>query len=65
MNPLSYAHFIFDKDAKNMMKKWHSLQQMSLGKVSICLQKTETRSRPVTLTQSGLRTLISNWEPCS
>jgi hypothetical protein len=49
MNPHSYAHLIFDKGAKNMMVKRQPLQQMVLGKVVICLQKTETRSMSVTL----------------
>jgi hypothetical protein len=31
------------------MEKRHSLQQMLLGKLDICLQKTETRSMSVTL----------------
>jgi hypothetical protein len=48
MNPHSYTHLIFDKGAKNI--RWRKpLQQMFLGKVVICLQKTETRSMPVTL----------------
>jgi hypothetical protein len=46
MNPQIYAHLIFDKGAKNIFV---ALQQMLLGKVAICLQKTETRSIPVTL----------------
>jgi hypothetical protein len=49
MNPCSYAHIIFDKAAKNMMEKKQSLPQMLLGKVVICLQKTETRSMSITL----------------
>jgi hypothetical protein len=49
MNPHSYAQFIFDKGAKNVMEKRQSLQQMVLGKVAICLKKTETRSIPITL----------------
>jgi hypothetical protein len=32
-----------------MIEKRQLLQQMLLGKVVICLQKTETRSIPVTL----------------
>jgi hypothetical protein len=31
------------------MEKRQPLQQILLGKVAICLQKTETRSMPVTL----------------
>jgi hypothetical protein len=49
MNPHSYAHLIFDKGAKNMMEKRQSLQQILLGKVVICLQKTEIRSMFITL----------------
>jgi uncharacterized protein (DUF736 family) len=50
MNPHSYAHLIFDKGAKNIQWKIRqSLQQMLLGKVVICLQKTETRSMFITL----------------
>jgi hypothetical protein len=49
MNLHSYAHRIFAKGAKNMMEKRQPLQQMLVGKVVICLQKTETRSMPITL----------------
>jgi hypothetical protein len=34
---------------KYTMEKRRPLQQIFLGKVAICLQKTETRSMPVTL----------------
>jgi hypothetical protein len=45
MNPCSYVHLIFDKSAKNISwRKNQPLQQMLLGKLDICLQKTETRS---------------------
>jgi hypothetical protein len=50
MNPHSYTHLIFDKDAKN--KQWEKkqlLQQMLLGKVVNRLQETETRSMSITL----------------
>jgi hypothetical protein len=45
-----------------MMENRQPLQQMLLGKVVICLQKTETRDyHPVLLsTQNGSRTLISD-----
>jgi hypothetical protein len=50
MNPHSYTHLIFDKSAqKHTMGKRQTLQQMLLGKVAICLQKTETRPMPVIL----------------
>jgi hypothetical protein len=49
MNPHSYAHLIFDKGTKNMMEKRQPFQQMLLGKVVICLQKTETRFMLITL----------------
>jgi hypothetical protein len=44
------------------MEKRQPLQQMLLGKLDICLQKTETRSMFITLYkyQSELRTLISD-----
>jgi hypothetical protein len=50
MNPHSYAHLVFDKVVKiHMMEKRQPLLQMLLGKVAICLQKTETISMPITL----------------
>jgi hypothetical protein len=50
MNPHRYSHLIFDKGAKEyMMEKRQLLQQMLLGKVAICLQKTETTSMSITL----------------
>jgi hypothetical protein len=50
MNPYSYAHLIFNNGAKkNTTEKKQPLQQILLGKVAICLQKTENRSMPVTL----------------
>jgi hypothetical protein len=50
MNPHGYAHLIFDKVTKNIQwGKRQLFQQMLLGKVFICLQKTETKSMPVTL----------------
>jgi hypothetical protein len=49
MNLHSNAHLIFDQGAKNIIEKRQPLQQMVLGKEAICLQKTETRSMPVTL----------------
>jgi hypothetical protein len=50
MNPYSYANLIFDEvTPKYTMEGKQPLQQMLLGKVAIYLQKTETRSMPVTL----------------
>jgi hypothetical protein len=49
MNPHSYAHLIFDKGTKSIWWKKESPQQMLLGKMAFCMQKTETRSMPVTL----------------
>jgi hypothetical protein len=49
MNPPSYAHLIFDKGTKNIWENRQPLQKMLRGKVAICLQKTETRSTPITL----------------
>jgi hypothetical protein len=65
MNPHNCSHLVFDKGAqKYLMEKRQPLQQMLLGKLDICMQKTETRSMSVTLykvqvsTESELRTLI-------
>jgi hypothetical protein len=49
MNPHRKTHLIFDKEAQNMMKKRHPPQQMLLGKLDICLQKTESRTMSFTL----------------
>jgi uncharacterized protein (DUF736 family) len=49
MNPHIYAHVIFTKAPKHVTEKRQPLQQMLLGKVIICLQKTETRSIFITL----------------
>jgi hypothetical protein len=50
MDPCSYSYLIVDKVAKkHMMEKRQPLQQMFLGKMVIYLQKTETRSMPITL----------------
>jgi hypothetical protein len=61
INPHSYAHFIFDKGAKNIQCRNDRLfNKYYWEKWFICQQKTETRSMPITLvlvsTQSGLRT---------
>jgi hypothetical protein len=69
MNPHNYAHFIFDKGAKNIWwrkdslfnkccwEKWLSAYRKL--KLDPCLS-------PVLLsTQSGWRTLISDLNPCS
>jgi hypothetical protein len=69
MNPRSYAHLIFDKDAKNIQwkkdrlfnkccwEKWLSAYRNL--KVDPCL------SPELVSTQSGLRTLISDLKPWS
>jgi hypothetical protein len=47
MNPYSYA--LLTKVPKTYDGEKTALQQMLLGKVVICLQKTETRSMFITL----------------
>jgi hypothetical protein len=49
MNPHSYAHFIFDKVTKTYDGEKKASSTMLLGKVVICLQKTEPRSTFITL----------------
>jgi hypothetical protein len=49
MNLHSHSHLIFDSHQKHTMEKRQPLQQMLLGKVVICLQKTKTRSMFITL----------------
>jgi hypothetical protein len=50
MSPHRYAHLIFDKGAKNIWwKKGSFFNKCCWEKWFICLQKTETRSVPVTL----------------
>jgi 3'-phosphoadenosine 5'-phosphosulfate sulfotransferase len=50
INQHSSAHLIFGKGTKNIQWRKGSLfKQMLLGKVAIYLQKTGTRSIPVTL----------------
>jgi hypothetical protein len=44
MNPHSYAHLIFDKDAKDI-----GCRKLLLEKVVIFLQMTETKSLFITL----------------
>jgi hypothetical protein len=49
MNPHSHTYLILTKDLKTYNgEKIASLRNL-LGKVVICLQKTETRSMPATL----------------
>jgi hypothetical protein len=60
MNLPNYTHLILDQ-AKIMMENRQPLQQMFLGKLDICMQKTETKfmRHPVQIpTQGGSRTLI-------
>jgi hypothetical protein len=42
INLCSYSHLIFDQN--HTMEKRQTFQQMLLGKLDICVQKTETRS---------------------
>jgi hypothetical protein len=49
MNPQSYAILFSIKAPNYAMEKKQPLQQMLLGKVFICWQKTETRSMFITL----------------
>jgi hypothetical protein len=54
-NRIEDPPYFFIKVPKTYMEKQQPLQQMLLGTVVICLQKTETRSMPVTLYWSQLR----------
>jgi hypothetical protein len=49
MNPCSYTHLNFDKGTKNIQRRKDSLFNNVAGKLSICLQKIETRSMFITL----------------
>jgi hypothetical protein len=49
INPHSYTHLIFDKGTKNIPWRRQFLQQMLLGKLDICILKTETRSLSLNL----------------
>jgi hypothetical protein len=49
MNPQSHAILFSIKEPNYPMEKKQPLQQMLLGKVVICQQKTETRSMFITL----------------
>jgi hypothetical protein len=56
MNPHSCAHLIFDKGTQNIQwRKDSPLSQMLLGKLDICIQKTERRSMFVTLCRYQLK----------
>jgi hypothetical protein len=48
MRQHNYAYLIFHKGAKKYDGE-KPLQQMFLGNMDICLQKTETRSMPISL----------------
>jgi hypothetical protein len=54
MNPCSPSKF-WQRFQKHTTEKRQPLQQMLLGKLGICLQKTETRSMPVTLYKYQLK----------
>jgi hypothetical protein len=49
VNPHSYIHLIFDKGAKIYHGEKTTPLTYVAGKLSICLQKTETRSMSFTL----------------
>jgi 3'-phosphoadenosine 5'-phosphosulfate (PAPS) 3'-phosphatase len=50
MNSHDYAYLVINKRCqKHTMEKRQPLRQTLLGKVVICLHKTESRSMPVTL----------------
>jgi hypothetical protein len=48
MNPHSYTHLSFDKHAQNIQWQNDSFFN-NVGKLGICMQKTETRSMSFTL----------------
>jgi hypothetical protein len=49
MNPCSYAHLIFDKGVKKIQQRKDSLfNNFFLGKLDLCMQKTEIRSMSFT-----------------
>jgi hypothetical protein len=50
MNPHNYAHLICDKHAICIRWRRQPIQKMLLGKLDLCLQKTETRDILVTHT---------------
>jgi hypothetical protein len=60
MNPHSYTHLIFDKGAKNIWWRKEPLQQMLLGKLDMCMPKTETRSLSFTLYKCQLKKYIQD-----
>jgi hypothetical protein len=56
MSPHNHSCLILDKGAKkHMMEKRQPFQQMFLGKLDLCLQKTKTRSMFVTLFKYQLK----------
>jgi hypothetical protein len=55
MNSCSYAHLTWQRPQKHTMEKRHSLQQMMLGKLDICMQKTETKAMSFTLYKYQLK----------
>jgi hypothetical protein len=48
MNSHSYAHIIFDRGTENILQKIASSKKL-LGKLVVCLQKTEIRSMSIIL----------------
>jgi hypothetical protein len=56
MNPHGYAHIIFlQRHPKHTMEKRRPLQQMLLGKLDFCMQKTESKFVSFTLYQYKLK----------
>jgi hypothetical protein len=61
MNSHSYARLIFDKGAKNVQWRKDSFQQMLLGNVVNCLQKTETSKNAMSFILSLMFSPQQNW----
>jgi hypothetical protein len=56
MNPCRYDKLSFDKVPKNIQQRKDSLfNKLLLGKLDICMQKTETRSMFVSLHMDQLK----------
>jgi hypothetical protein len=55
INAHSHAHLILDKGTKSIRGKRQPHQQMLLGILDICMQKTETRSTSIILYKYQLK----------